>query len=148
MTVSASEIQNIRNGLYTHLTTCGPYAGNEVSACDFGIIEGAAGSAIMFMPGQSTLEPLAFGGYQSRDDNRKWGISGAVFVKDTGDPTAYNAAIWQAHDDFVSTMSKDNSLGGKCQNSRIRSLNYPGTATDRQGQAWGIVSWVLEVENF
>lgn len=149
MPVSASDLQLIRNGFYRTLTACGPYSACDVSACDFGILDTIPGAcAVMFMPGTSTFTPLAIGTQPSRWDNRGWGITGQVWVKEINDPVTFNGRIWQAHDDLYNTIQKDNSLNNTCQNARVTQMQFIADGNDKEGQHWGVVQFTIVAEMF
>lgn len=148
MPVSASDLQNIRNGIAHILTACGPYSASEVSACDFGILTDTSGCAVLFMPGTANFAPLAFGGQVSRHDNRMWGVSGQIWVKDLADNLAFNGRVWQAPDDFYHTIQKDNTLNGTCKNARVTQIAYAADGEDKAGQHWGVLSWTIIAEMF
>ena len=134
------EFLTIRNAFVSHLTTCGPYTAGEISTCDFGILSGVSGCAIVAMPGITTLEEMSFRS-NPRNDFRHWGIDGEIYVKDTGDPTGFNARIWQALDDFYTTINKDGTLGGTSDNARLTRLGFVGFGElkDTAGQMFGVV---------
>lgn len=140
----------IRAGIYTTLTACGPYSGAEVSSCDFGVLEGAATCAVVFMPSTGTrVEPLRVGGHNTRGYTRIWSISGHVYVKDTGDPTALLDRAWKAHDDIYNTLSKDDSLNSSACASRLTGFSFDENAgVEAGGAVWADVRWSLEAEEF
>ena len=134
------EFLTIRNALVSHLSACGPYSAGEISTCDFGILSGVSGCAIVMMPGVTNLELLTFRS-GPRNDFRHWGIDGEIYVKDTGDPTGFNARVWQAEDDFYTTINKDGTLGNTSDNTYLSRIGFVGFGElkDSAGQLFGIV---------
>ncbi len=140
------EFLNIRAGLYSVLTACGPYSAGEVSTCDFGILSGVSGCAIIYMPGSTRINPQAFGRNPARNDDRLWGIEGEIYVKDTGDPTGFIARCWQAPDDFFTTLNKDGTLAGAADDARITQMDYVGEGRDTAGQLFGVIRFTIVAE--
>ena len=136
----------IRNGLYTHLTTCGPFGRTEISTCDFGILDGLSGSGILFLPGATAIIQETYG----NQFVRKWGINGQGFVKDTGDSVGTLSRIWQFHDDLYNTLIKDQSLGSaSAQAAYLTGINFNVNNTVHYGgPIFFIVDWTMIVEEF
>lgn len=141
-------LQNIRNGLYQILTTCGPYAVSEVSTCAFDVLETTSACAIVFTPGgDTTFEPLTMGA--GATDVRIWSIRGGVYVKDTGDPKLFYDRCWKAHDDLFSTVKKDRTLNGTAQRGMIRSMAFnPTLGVEAAGAYWGVIDFQLTAEEY
>jgi len=140
------EFLNIRNGLYQVITTCGPYNAGEVSACDFGILSGVSGCAIVYMPGNTRIVPQEFGRNPARGDARAWGIVGEVYVKDTGDPIGFAGRNWQAVDDLWTTLNKDGTLAGAADNAWVPQIDFIGEGRDVHGQLFGVIRFTVIAE--
>ena len=141
-------LEAIRNGLFTHLTTCGPFAANEISTCSFDPLEHVSGSAIVFLPGRdSRIEPDRLGSFNARNYHRYWKITGALYIKDTGDPQRLLSLVWQGHDDLFSTISKDDSLNGSACGAALTRLSFdPNVAVEMGGAVWAPVEWDVIAE--
>jgi len=136
-------LQNIRDGLYTTLYTWGPFAASEISTCAYDVLETANTCAIVFLPGETTFEPLTYGA--SATDQQTWGIDGEIYIKDTGDPKMLSARVWQAHDDFYDTVRKDRSLDGTAQFGRLTRMAFSPFLFEAGGQGWARIEWTVEV---
>jgi hypothetical protein len=144
-------IQAIRNGLFHLLTASGPYEQSSVSACSFDPLEATnSGCAIVFQPlGVSQIEPLALGSRNARAYERRWRIGGVLYIRDTSDPQALLGKIWQGYDDLYNTISKDDSLGGACEEAHLESITNRGMEqfVELGGQLWKPIAFsVLAVE--
>ena len=144
-------IASIRGGLYTHITTCGPWAANQVSTCSFDNLESTNGAcAITFFPeGTTTIEPLTMGRSNVVEDKVDWRIGGTLWIRDTGDPTDVLNRIWLGYDDLLTTLRKDNSLGGTAQAAFLVSITQR-TVDFRTagGHLWKPVDWVVVAQEF
>ena len=138
----------IRNGLFTTLTTCGPWDDTEVSTCDFGILESTSACAIVFMPGNSTIEPNHVNNAPARGYLRHWGIGGIGYLKDTGDPELVLARVWQFYDDLYNTVRKDDTLNGAAFSSMLTDITFDLTTggVEVGGQFFMAVPWRIEAE--
>lgn len=140
----------IRNGVYHMLTASGPWSQNEISTCDFGVLEGAATCAIVFLPNTETrIEPDRFGTTNSRNYHRYWGMRGRLYIKDTGDSTALLSKVWQGYDDVYNTLSKDDSLNGSACAARLTKFSFDDSfAIEAAGQMWAVVEFGIQAEEF
>ena len=136
----------IRNGLWYTLTACGPFGRNEVSACDFGIVENVAGCAIVFLPGTTKIDRQTYGNVFQRN----WGINGLGFIKDTGDSGSTLSRVWQFHDDLYNTVIKDQSLGGAVQAAYLTGFNFNVNSSIDfgGGPIFFMVEWSMTAEEF
>ncbi len=141
-------LQAIRNGIFTTLTACGPYAANEISTCAFDVLESSSACAVTFFAGKNTtFEEMTFG--KSATDIRHWSIEGSVWVKSTGNVENILAATWQAHDDLFNTLKKDRTMNGAARNAHVTSMSYdPETAYDAGGQVWQRIFWTLIADEY
>ena len=144
-------ITAIRNALFAHLSTCGPWAANQISTCSFDVIESTNGAcAITFFPeGPTQIEPLTFGRNHVVEDKVQWRIGGTLYIRDTGDPTAVLSRIWQGYDDLLTTLRKDNSLGGAATAAFLvqisqRTVEFRAAG----GHVWKPIDWVLLAQEF
>lgn len=140
-------LQAIRNALYTHLTTCGPFAASEVSTCSFSVLETAATCALVYLPGNETsFEELA-GTATAGLDYKHWSISGGLYIRDTGDPQRLLSLAWQAHDDLWNTIRKDRRLGGVVDNARLENMGFdPEIGVEAGGAFWAEVRWRMRAD--
>lgn len=143
-------LAGIRAGLYTTLTACGPWAGSEVSTCNFGGLETNSGSCITFLPeGTSAITPNSFGTFNSRNYTRAWRIGGKLWIRDTGTADAVNDRLWKAYDDIYNTISKDDSLNGSCKEAHVAAVaNQFGLFFKQGGQLWKPVDFVVIAVEF
>lgn len=142
----------IRNGLFAHLTACGPYAPSEISTCSFDVLTSVAASALTFFPdGTSTFEPDTMSA-NSRHVHKSWLIGGTLWIRDRGDPTAVLSRIWQGYDDLQSTLAKDETLGGVLAQSGAAYLRTITSQLNRfheaGGHLWKTVDWTVMAEEF
>jgi hypothetical protein len=144
-------ITAIRNALFTHLTACGPWAAREISTCSFDVIESTNGAcAITFFPeGPTQIEPLTYGRSNVVEDKVQWRIGGTLWLRDEGDPTRVLSRIWQGYDDLLTTLRKDNSLGGTAQAAFLvqisqRTMEFKSIG----GHVWKPIDWVLLATEF
>ena len=137
-------IQNIRNGLYTTLTACGPWAASEISTCSFGVLETVNACAIVYLPGPtSTFDQLTFG-RNNLNDQAAWGISGAVYIKHTGDDEQLLSRCWQAHDDIYATIKKDRTLNSAADNARVMQITFDkDVSIEAAGAMWAIIDFQI-----
>ncbi len=140
-------LQQIRDNLREHLLANGPYARSEVSACSFDVLEGTSACAIVFLPGPDTRRvELAFGSV-SGTDRMAWSIAGGIYIKDTGDSAALLARVWQAHDDFIQTLSNARTLGDSVDNCNLDSLSFdPRSYVEAGGFDWAEIRFGLTIE--
>ncbi len=140
----------IRNGLWNHLTACGPYDPEAVSTCDFGIMESCSSAcAVLFWPGTDTnIDPDRFSA-NPRNFARDWDIRGEIYIRYSGDPKFILSSAWQAHDDLFNTVSKDDTLGNSCKAAQLVSMSYNvREAVESGGHVWSVVRWRLTAEEF
>ena len=140
-------LQQIRDELLEHLIANGPYYRHEISACSFDVLEGTSACAIVFLPGPDTRRTeLAFGS-ASGTDQMAWSIEGGIYIKDTGDSAALLARVWQAHDDFVQTMSSGRTLGDSVDNCNLDTLAFdPRSYIEAGGFEWAEIRFALTIE--
>lgn len=139
----------IRNGVYATLTACGPWSACNVSACCYDVLEATSGCAIVYLPGDSQIEPLALGRNPARSYLRRWQIVGTLYVKDTGDPKRTLGNVWQAVDDLYNTFAKDDTLQGSAQSSYVTRITHaPGLFVEAGGALWAPVRWTVEAQEF
>lgn len=144
-------VQAIRDGLYLLLTTCGPWAASEVSACTFDILtHGNGGCALVFLPdGTSPIEPLAIGGTNQRAYLRRWRIGGAVYIRDFSAEKPLWGKVWQAYDDLYGTVRKDDTLNGAAEAAYLVSVSHrPGFFLKAGGHVWKPVEFAVIAEEF
>lgn len=140
----------IRAGLYTTLTACGPWAGSEISTCDFGVLETNSACCVTFMPdGTSQIAPDSFGTPNSRNYIRQWRIGGKLWLRDTGQATKVLNGVWQGYDDLFNTISKDDSLNGSARAAYVAGIaNQFGQFFKQGGQLWKPVDFVVIATEF
>lgn len=144
-------LAGIRAGLYTTLTACGPWAGSEISTCDFGVMETVnSASCITLLPdGTSQIAPLDFGTLNSRGYRRVWRIGGKLWLRDTGEATRTLNRVWLGYDDLYNTISKDDSLNGSCKAAYVAAIaNQFGQFFKIGGQLWKPIDFVVLAEEF
>lgn len=89
------------SALVDDFVNSGSFLSNQVSACDYGIIDTSrAGCIIVLQPAQSSFETIGYGGVGL--DN--WGIMAEGYIKVTGDPTDAMTKVWQIHDAIVGAV--------------------------------------------
>ncbi len=135
----------IRAGLYTTLTACGPWAGSEVSTCDFGGRESNSGCCITLLPdGQSPIDPNSMGTFNKRNYTRAWRIGGKLWIRDTGTATVVLDKLWKSYDDIYNTLAKDDSLNGSAEESHVAVIaNQFSQFFSMGGQKWKPVDFVV-----
>ena len=138
----------IRNGLFRTLTACGPFDENEISTCDFGILESTSGCGLMFLPGTTAITPNRNNNAPARGYLRAWGINGEAFLKDTGDPELVMSRVWQVHDDLYNTISKDDTLNGAAFSSALTGFSFDINTSGRDvnGQLFFVVGFGVLAE--
>jgi len=141
---------NIRNGIFTTLTACGPFDAEAISTCDFGIMESCSSTCpMLFWPGtDSKIDPDRISS-NPRNYARDWDIRGEMYIRYSGDPTFILSKAWQAHDDLYSTFSKDDTLNGSCKAAQLVSLSYNvNEAVNISGQLYSRIRWRVLAQEF
>lgn len=142
-------LATIRNGVYGVLTACGPWQAAEVSACCYDVLEATSACAIVYLPGESQIEPLAAGRNPARTYLRRWQIAGVLYVKDTGDPKRTLGNVWQGVDDLYTTFAKDDTLQGSSQGAHVTRITHAaGAFVEAGGALWAQVRWTVEAQEF
>lgn len=142
-------IQTIRNGIYAVLTACGPWKATEVSTCCFDVLESTNACAIVYLPGDSEISMQALGRAPSASQLRRWGITGVLYVKDTGDPKRTLSNVWKGVDDLYSTFAQDNSLQGNAAAAQLTRITHAaGQFIEAGGALWAQVRWTLVADEF
>lgn len=142
-------LQSIRNALFNHFATCGPYAVSEMSTCSFGVLETAATCALTFFPGTDSNFSELSGTELIGLDEKDWAIAGSVYIRDSGDAERLLSLAWQAHDDLFNTLSKDRSLAGAANNARLVRLSFdPRVGVNAGGAFWAEVRWTLRATEY
>jgi len=143
-------LSNIRDGLIATIIAHGKFGPNEISACDFGIMEFSA-SCIVLQPGPNTrFYPVAGQGMSvcggSRTKRQEWTIAGIGMVKDQGDPRALLGNLWTMSDDIFESIDSDDTLDGKALASHITLLSRPSIDSFiNDGEMdWGYITFALE----
>ena len=97
-----------RAAVYSLLTTCGPFATAEVSACDYRILEEMSASCIIFQPhGDSTMELMTFAGNSPRGTVANvWQFRGQGLIRWTGNAPCLIGQVYQMMDDIQQTFAK------------------------------------------
>ena len=142
---------SIRNGLVATLSACGPYLATEISTCDFGIINGVSGSAIIITPtGESNIELATMGGNAvALNEYPIWAVTGEVYVVFTGDSPAFLSKIWQGIDDIRTTIGKDVTLQGAVGFARVTRFRFNiNEAFEMSGIDYGRFSFQLEAHDY
>lgn len=139
----------VRNGLVATIQNYGKWAASEISACDFGIMNSSA-SCVVLQPGaDSIVTPLTFSA-PSRNYDVEWHIAGVVFVKDTGDPTSFLAAMWTACDDILNSIQGDDSLNGSCLEAHVSTIGRPSwdSFISDGNIDWAFVTFTVSAHEF
>lgn len=140
-------IQALRDALFSHLVTCGPYAASEISTCSFNVLETTAACALVYMPGNDTAFEEISGTATTGLDYKHWAIDGGVYIRDTGDEQRLLSLAWQAHDDLWDCVKKDRRLGGLADNARLIGMGFdPKIGVEAGGHFWAEVRWRLRAD--
>ena len=119
-----------RNGLVATIQAYGKFSASQISTCDFGIVELAASTVVIFPGPNTTITPLTFQSTAStRTKEVTYDIQGVVFVKDPGDPKAWLANLWTASDDIFNSVNLDDSLNGQIQAAHVTTRGRPDPDT-------------------
>jgi len=143
-------LAGVRAGLYTHLSTCGPFASHEISACDYGIIERTSGCAIIFTPtGEHVNEPLTHSGTGVTVSHMTtWHITGELYIRFTGDSPTFLSKVWGGIDDIQTTINKDVSLGNSVDFAYLSSMSYDvNRGYEIGGFDYGVVGFVVACQD-
>lgn len=136
----------IRNGLVATFTACGPFAANEISTCDFGIMESVSGSCIILSPKRVRPEAMRAGTPPSRGYKRTWTISGTLYIK-WSDPTRMLSQAWQGMDDIYNTISKDDTLQSSACAAQVSDISFDKRFTVRKdGNEYLPIEFEIEAE--
>ena len=141
-------ITTVRNATYSLLTSCGPWLIKEVSSCDYGILAGATGCALIFHPdGDSTVEQLTFAGNnQAGDQLNTWNFRGNLFIKFTGNAPCMLSRVYQGIDDVQQTFAKsEKGQGTTASILRLTGFNYNiDQGFDLDGIEWGLLTFSFQ----
>ena len=140
----------IRNGIVATLSSCGPFVAREISTCDFGILEGVSGCAVILLPeGESIIEPLTFtGAGNAFSDYAHWNIGGGVYIRFTGDSPKFLSKVWQAMDDIHNTIRKDRTLQSSTCLAYVKSIGFnQSEGYNVGGEDFGVVHFVIEAHD-
>ena len=144
-------LATIRNGLVHTLTTCGPFAAREISTCSFSPLTSTTGCAIVLSPGpNSGIEPYRFGQGTTTETRNLWEIACELYILDiAGNEENTLIRAWQAHDDILDTINKDDTLNGTCKFGGMTSFSYNKRQfAEFGGQLWAFVEFTLLAEEF
>lgn len=143
-------ISTARAAAYSLLTTCGPFATTEVSACDFSTIERVSASGIVFVPdGESMLDLLTFAGIpnQAAGQMVTWKFRGDLFVRYQGNSPSYLSQMYNAIDDIQQTFAKSMQGAGGNTASMMRLTNIVSNVDEMWeigGHDFGAVRFYFE----
>ncbi len=99
------------------LVLSGSFGADQVSACDYGVLDTAGGCAVIIRPGNSTVEIIGYGGVELNT----WGFTVQGFVKFEGDPVEFLGAIYDMHDALREAINT-----GTCANTDLMTTKVNG----------------------
>ena len=141
----------IRNGLYAHMVASGPFLAREISTCSFDVLESTNGACAItfFAEGATQIEPLTYGRSNVVEDHVHWRIGGTLWIRDSGNPVDVLSRIWQGYDDLLTTLRKDNSLGGTSQAAFLVQISQrTQDFKSMGGHVWKPIEWVVVAQEF
>ena len=143
-------LTTVRNAVYQLLTTCGPFGAQEVSTCDFGILSGVSGCAIIFHPdGDSLVEQLTFAGNgRSGAQAITWNFRGNLFLRFNGNSPCMLGQIYQGVDDIQQTFAKsEKGVSTTASMLRLTGFNYNiDQGFEMDGVEFGLVTFLFQEE--
>ena len=133
-------IKAAASALIDDLVDSGSFLRTQVSACDYGVLEGNA-CAIVVQPESSTLEEHVYGALE-----RVWGLRAECFIRDTGDVQATLTAVWDIHDAVDGAIASGSNLNTATRRARARAFTRaPDTFVEFQGNDYLPVYVLIEV---
>lgn len=139
----------IRQGIYNTLTACGPYGSNQVSSCDYGILQQNSGCAVIFHPLEEESDVITYrGAGLTVTEEITMQIGVEVYIPFAGNSPQFNSLVWQARDDLKTTIRKDTSLQGSACFAWANKFSYDINEGYEMGHKdWGVVHAVITVKD-
>jgi len=110
------------SALIDDLVASGSFLRNQVSACDYGIIDTSQAACIVVLqPAQSTFELITYGG----GTWDSWGIVAECYMKDTGDMEADLARVWHIHDSVKGAVNAGSITNCASRLAYVVGMNRP-----------------------
>ena len=116
-------LQGVRNGMIAILTGASAFDANQVSGCDYGVLETSDSCALLVMPIGIASEPITFGAPRARLIT--WELEVQAYVKDTGNPVAVLGNLWTIADEVRGALDSDDTLSGSCKKAKITGATQP-----------------------
>lgn len=139
----------IRNGLYATLTGCGPFGAEQVSTCDYGVVERSSGCAIIFHYLDEEADAITYrGAGKTVTEEITIRIEGEGYIQFTGDAQRYLSNVWQLRDDIKSTIRKDTSLQNSACFGWAQNFSYNiNEGYEMGGKDWGVLRFIVTIKD-
>ena len=139
----------LRNGAVATLVASGPYSAEQISTCDYGVVERSSGCAIIIHPEEGDFEPVTFGGQANVSD--KWAVvkfNIENYIQFTGDSQKYLNDVWTAMDDLKTTYGKDDTLQSSACFAWLSNIRFNiDEGYEMGGKDWGLVRATLTIHD-
>lgn len=107
------------------LVGSGSFLSDQVSACDYGILDKPAtsGCAVVLQPGVSSYDLIGYGGISLA----RWSILAECYVRDTGDVPETLGRVWQIHDVVKEAIDAGSNINpsDNTRTGRVSNINRP-----------------------
>jgi len=118
-------IKAAASAIIDDLVDSGSFLRTQVSACDFGILDGGGGCAVIVRPGISSMNYIGFGGV-SEDT---WGFLVHGYVNDTGNVVETMTRVLDMHDALKGAINGGSNANNSQYTTRVVSTNHNPDAT-------------------
>jgi hypothetical protein len=102
------------------LVDSGSFLRTQVSACDYGILDGGPACAVTLRPGLSSFSYIGYGGV-SEDT---WGVLAQGWVQDTGSVTETLGRVIDMHDALKGAVNGGSIANTPVLTTRVQSLTH------------------------
>ncbi len=110
------------SALIDDLVASGSFLANQVSACDYGVIDSSqAACVVILQPGQSTFDPIGGGGVTWD----RWGITAECYIKVGGDTIDAMTKTWQIQDVVKMAVNGGTNVNCASRCAWVTSINKP-----------------------
>ena len=107
-----ASIKTSASHLVDDLVTSGSFSADQVSACDYGVLDSAGGCAVVVVPTGWTTDYHSYG---LGNLAVVWNLRVECYVKDTGNPVTTQTRIWDIQDAVCEAVAT-----GTCSNAEPR----------------------------
>lgn len=115
-----SSIKTAASHLANDFIQSSSFTGDQVSACDYGVLDNAGTCAVVIQPLTSSVEWGVYDGVMVT-----WGLRVEGYIKDTGNACAVLTRVWDFHDVVTEIVTTGSTINTLHRSARPASFSRP-----------------------